>query len=76
MTGCPLLIKILRQGIPIGKKIMRQSMGRTYLRVLSKQWIPYTFGKIFCATGHAFGVFFMRQGTGYGEATHTPPSFP
>ena len=41
-------------------------MWKDIFRVLLKQWIVYTFGKIFG----------RRQGTGCGEISHTPGHFP
>ena len=70
---CPFLIEFdrMRQSITVDKKKKlirklcdRVSHGRTFFRVVLKQWIMYTFGKIFKRQGILLGYFLcdMVQG--------------
>ena len=61
-----VLVIIMQQGTKV-------SCGRTFLKVLMKQWIMYTFGKILGDMVFFWGVF-IRQGIGCGEICHTLPS--
>ena len=74
--GHSFLIKIMRQGTTVVKKIIRQGiLWKDIFRVFWQQGIIYTFSKIFKGQGIPL-VFFMRQDTGYGEICHAPLSLP
>ena len=67
-TGCSFLIKVMRQGIKVDKKIMRQ--GITWKNILL-EFCRNNLVKFLCDTGYTFGAFFVRQGTVCGEICHT-----
>ena len=69
-TGCPFLIKIMRQGIRIDKKIMnRVSCGRMPFRVLLKQWI---LAKFLCDRVYFWAIFYAIGYRVWRDLPHTP----
>ena len=66
----------MRQGIVIGKKIMRQGDFFHMHCFMKGGFYSVSETGNFDATGYTFGPFFMRQGAGCGEVSHTTPSLP
>ena len=76
-TGYPYVIKIMRQGTIIDKKIIRRiSCGRALFRVLLKQRMMYAFGKIFIRQGILLGHFLCDRVQSVEKFATHPRHFP
>ena len=67
-TGCSFLIRIMRQGITIDKKVMRQGAFWSSLETMD-------FVKIFMRQGYFWAIFLCDRAQGI-ERFAKPPSLP
>ena len=80
-TGCPFAVKIMRQGIVIGKKIIWQGIiwkGKLCDRVSQAKilfLLCFWDATFLCNRVYPWPIF-LRQGSECGEVFHTPPSIP
>ena len=73
-TACPFLIKIMRQGITIDKKIMRQ--GITWKDAFKSPLEAMDFGKMFMRQGIHLGHFLCDRIQGVERFATHPHHFP